>query len=233
MENVWLQSSLAGVGRKESKIKLHSLFIRKVWPFRSYQIPVQPTTTEKEWRGHLPAQWTWGSDASEFSHLSKTKYKCYMRPSLSMLLASPWLHPLPCAQFLSWTECMTLKIQSTELHLVIFSGSCYFKAKGSSSSGKYDCVDDMLWNQVPSLSFHWSSRGAFAFNLGTLGLDLGWRGDEHSVVTSLGKCHRNGSAFLFQSCAHLKTLKKAKNKCTVCSQLRKPSRSVFEKALGY
>ena len=97
MENVWLQSSLAGMGRKESKIKLHSLFIRKVWPFRSCQIPVHPTTTEKEWRGHLPAQWTWGSDTSEFSHLLKTKYKCYMRPSLSMLLASPWLHPLPCA----------------------------------------------------------------------------------------------------------------------------------------
>ena len=39
---------------------------------------------------------------------------------------------------------MTLKIQRTELHLVVFSGSCYFKAKESSSSGKCDCVDDVL-----------------------------------------------------------------------------------------
>ena len=130
--------------KKESKIKLHSLFIRKAWPFRSCQIPVHPATTEKESCGHLPAQWTWASDTSELSYLSKTKYKCYMRPSLSMLLASLWLHLLPCAQFLSWTECMTLKIQSTELHLVIFSHSCYFKAKESSSSGKYECLDDVL-----------------------------------------------------------------------------------------
>lgn len=89
-----------------------------------------------------------------------------------------------------------------------------------SSSRKSDFVNDVLFNQVPPLLPHWSLQRTVFFNSGTLvGLDLGWN---HKVVTSLGKCHWNGSAFLFWSCAHLKTLK-AKNKYTGYSQLLKPS----------
>ena len=100
------------------------MFIKRVWTFRSCQIPVHSTTTEKGWLDHLSAQWAWGSDTPEFclSHLLKTKYKCYVRSSLSMFLASLGLHPvhpLFCAQFLSWIACMDLKIQSTELHWLL------------------------------------------------------------------------------------------------------------------
>lgn len=88
-----------------------------------------------------------------------------MRP-LSMLLASVASSVTLCS-ILSWTECMTLKIQSTELHLVIFSHSCYFKAKESSSSGKYDCLDDYETKSPHCLSIDLPG-GAFDFNLGTL-----------------------------------------------------------------